>query len=148
MLNECTLCLWHFGCVLTHGLKIEQLIRDQGFLDAYEILELFCELVSTRMGVLEMFKWESLLQSLLLFGLLSYWLLTIREIPNDMKEAVYRQVVSTLLALSQHTLTHIHSCYNFIQTCLYLLLLLVLFGVSKSFFLQVCATFSKKMTLS
>eukprot|EP00252_Welwitschia_mirabilis_P015389 TRINITY_DN3382_c0_g1_i1.p1 TRINITY_DN3382_c0_g1~~TRINITY_DN3382_c0_g1_i1.p1 ORF type:complete len:693 (-),score=175.94 TRINITY_DN3382_c0_g1_i1:439-2517(-) len=54
------------GQELTARIRVEHIIREQNIMDAYEIIELFCELVAVRLPIIE----------------------TQRECPLDLKEAI------------------------------------------------------------
>jgi hypothetical protein len=46
------LCLTNF-LDNVHGVQVEHIIREQNILAAYDILELFCELVAVRLPIIE-----------------------------------------------------------------------------------------------
>jgi vacuolar protein sorting-associated protein IST1 len=55
-------------------LKVEQMLRDQAFDQAYDVLELFCEIILSRVQLLH----------------------TSCEVPNDLKEAIYSLVWASI----------------------------------------------------
>jgi vacuolar protein sorting-associated protein IST1 len=93
------------------ALQVENVIREDFIIEAYEILELFCELLLARLGVINISKYvgftRELSRAILIFSF--------RECPADIKEAVCTVIyaapradikeLSVVSAIQNHSVT-------------------------------------------
>lgn len=77
-------------------IRVEHIIREDYLVEAMEILELYCDLLLTRFGLIQSMKWVSNQRSALYYFYLTYWRTLSRKWPryDKDKQWIYRKIVA------------------------------------------------------